>query len=122
MEWLNDATAKKMQLSKETIKELLVSMSVLTPHIANELLQKLCGIALADCPWPTYDAALALGDQAQLVVQVNGKVRANITTKRGAAQAEVEPLAREAIAKWLEGKEVIKVVLVPDRLISFVVK
>jgi leucyl-tRNA synthetase len=122
MEWLNDATAKKMQLSKETLKELLVSISVLTPLIANELLQTICGVVLEQCPWPTYDAALALGDQAQIVVQVNGKVRANIMVKRGATQADVEPLAREAIAKWLEGKEVVKVVLVPDRLISFVVK
>ena len=102
MEWLNDATAKKMQLSKETIKELLVSISVLTPHIATELLQKLCGVALGDCPWPTYDAALALGDQAQIVVQVNGKVRANIVVKRGASQADVGVLVSTVISFLLD--------------------
>jgi leucyl-tRNA synthetase len=122
MEWLNDAIAQSMKLSPETIGTMLVSLSVLAPHMASELLETLLGKKLSECQWPAYDPELAQPNSISLVVQVNGKVRANILVQPGVSQDEVEPLAREAIAKWLEDKEIIKIVFVPDRLISFVIK
>ena len=61
-------------------------------------------------------------DLVTVVVQINGKVRANIEMPAGAAQQEVEDLARqdETVRKWIAGKEIKKVVHVKDKLISFV--
>ncbi len=54
MEWLNDANADTMMLSRETVEKLAVALSVLAPHMANELLQTICGKQLHDCAWPTF--------------------------------------------------------------------
>jgi leucyl-tRNA synthetase len=61
-------------------------------------------------------------DTVELVVQVNGKVRAHLTVSKSASQSEVQEQAEPLIAKWLEGNEIIKVVFVPGRLISFVIQ
>ena len=57
-----------------------------------------------------------------IAVQVNGKLRANLQISVHASEAEVRARAAELITKWLEGNEIVKVVFVPKRLISFVVK
>jgi leucyl-tRNA synthetase len=122
MEWLNDVTAQNMKLSKDSIEKIAVSLSVLAPHMASELLQTINNKALWECHWPVYDPALVMQDTATIVVQVNGKVRATITVARGASQDEVYGAAQEAAAKWLADTTEKKVVFVPDRLISFVVE
>ena len=65
---------------------------------------------------------MALDNEVTLAIQVNGKLRGDLIVARGTLQADVEPRAQEVIAKWLEGKEVVKVIFVKDRLINFVVK
>ncbi len=122
MEFSNDVIAQKMRLSKESVEKVLVSLSVLAPHMASELLKILLNKDLQDCPWPTYDLALTQDDTKTIVVQVNGKVRANIDVPVDATQEVVEPEAEKLILKWLEGKQKVKVIFVPNRLISFVVK
>ncbi|HRN78534.1 MAG TPA: leucine--tRNA ligase [Candidatus Dependentiae bacterium] len=122
MELLNDLTAHTMQLSNDSLEKIVVSLSVLAPHMASELINNLLHKQLRDCTWPTYDAALVVEDEASIIVQVNGKMRANILVPRGAEQAVVEDAAKHVILKWLENKEVVKVVFVKDRLINFVVK
>ena len=57
MEWLNDVTADMMP-SRSTVEKLAVALSVLAPHMANELLQTICGKKLQDCAWPTYDPGI----------------------------------------------------------------
>jgi leucyl-tRNA synthetase len=122
MEWLNDATAASMQLSNDSVEKLLVSFSVFTPHLSCELLEQLLGKQLADCTWPAYDPVLVVEAVATIVVQVNGKVRANIQVARGASQEVVRVQAEEAVARWLADVTERKVIFVPDRLINFVVK
>jgi leucyl-tRNA synthetase len=122
MEWLNDVTADTMLLSRETIEKFAVSLSVLAPHMANELLQTICGKQLAGCHWPTYDARLAQDELITMVVQVNGKLRANIFVKRGLSEAQVRKLAEVEIAQWLANNDIVKVIFVADRLINFVVR
>lgn len=121
MEWLNDATADKMLLSRATIEKLLVALSVLAPHMANELLQQLCGKKLAECQWPQFDAQMVTQEMKNLVVQVNGKLRANIFVKPGASEQEVRKLAELEIERWLENATIKKVIFVKDRLINFVI-
>jgi leucyl-tRNA synthetase len=122
MEWLNDAIAQKMVLSQDTLEKIIVILSTMAPHTASELLETVLGKQLADCTWPHYDAALLYEDTVNYVVQVNGKVRANMKTKRGLLQTDVEPYAHELIAKWLIDKSITSVIFVADRLINFVIK
>lgn len=121
MEWLNDATADKMMLSRETVQRLLVAVSVLAPHMASELLQKLCGKQLQECSWPQFDAHMAAQELKNIVVQVNGKLRANIFVQPGASEQEVRRLAEKEIESWLAHNAIKKVIYVKDRLINFVI-
>jgi leucyl-tRNA synthetase len=57
----------------------------------------------------------------EIAIQVNGKVRGQITVARDSAQDAVQPQAQAVIEKWLEGKTIQKVVFVPNRLLSFVI-
>lgn len=122
MEFLNDATAQSMQLSKDSVEKLLVALSALAPYMASELLEKLIGKQIKECTWPIYDPVILANEDATIVVQVNGKLRANIHVKRGSKQQEVQVVAEEAAFKWLENKTVVKIIFVSDRLINFVVK
>jgi len=122
MELLNDITASNMKLSRDSYEKVVVALSVLAPHMMSELIETVLGKQLATCTWPTYDPALLVQDTATIVVQVNGKLRANLIVKKGSTQQEVEPEAKNLVHKWLEGHEIVKVVFVADRLISFVVR
>lgn len=122
MEFLNDITAQNLKFSADSFEKIIVSLSVLAPHAASELLEQLFSKQLSAAHWPQFDPSLATADVVTIVVQVNGKVRANVEVKPGALQPEVEVLAREAIAKWLEEKTIKKIVFVKDKLISFVIE
>ncbi|MBY0353027.1 leucine--tRNA ligase [Candidatus Babeliales bacterium] len=122
MEYLNDLTSQKLQFDREMLEQFLTALSVMVPHFASELIEKLLNKQLAQCTWPAYNAELAHVSQVEYAIQVNGKLRGNILLTKGLVQADVEPLAKEQIAKWLEDKELIKTVFVQDRLISFVIK
>jgi leucyl-tRNA synthetase len=122
MELLNDLYAHDYKLSLESLEKILVMLSTMAPFMASELLEQLCGKQLPDCTWPAYDPAMLVRDTATLVVQVNGKLRADMTIKRGAAQEDVEARAMELVLKWLDGKTPVKVIYVQDKLINFVIK
>lgn len=122
MEWLNEATGNSMKLSQQTLEKLVLTMAVLAPHLGSELLRTLCGKELSDCTWQVYDPVFATQDVVTIAVQINGKLRATIQVSKGASKEEVQPLAEEAIAKWLALGTVAKVVFVQDRLMSFVVQ
>jgi leucyl-tRNA synthetase len=122
MEWLNDAQDQSMKISKKTAEELLVALSIMAPFFASELLEQLFGKKLQECKWPIFDAQLAIQDEVEIVVQVNGKLRAHFSIMRGADQKAVQMQAEALIKKWLAAQDVVKIVFVPDRLINFVVK
>ena len=71
--------------------------------------------------WPELDRAYLEDDQIELVVQVNGKLRARVSAPRDADKGTLEGLARQAAAAQLEGKEVRRAVVVPGKLVNFVV-
>ncbi len=121
MEWLNELYANNWQIGPETAEKWLVVLSTVAPCMAAQLLEALFCKTLDDVVWPVFDPVLAREDNVTIIVQVNGKLRANIGVDRGADQKGVESLAREAITKWLEHKEIKKIIFVKDRLINFVV-
>ncbi len=122
MEYLNELTENRYKFDPIMLEQFLVSISVMVPHFSSELIEKLIGKQLEHCVWPSYDAALAAEKEAEIVIQVNGKLRGTVLMQKGLTQDVVEPTAKKIIEKWLDGKQIVKVVYVQDRLISFVVK
>jgi len=94
MELLNDLTEQKAQLTKDSIEKILVSLSIIAPHMASELLEQLLQKPLYLCAWPSYDPVMLTEDKVTMVVQVNGKLRGNITVKHGLNKDEVEEAAK----------------------------
>jgi len=80
--------------------------------------------SIVDRPWPVADAAVAKEDAMEIAVQVNGKVRGHIMVAPGTADAEVRSraVAEPKVVEHLRGKEIVKIVAVPGRLVSIVVK
>lgn len=117
--------------SKQTVRphvameRFVLLLSPYAPHIAEELWQVLGHAAtLAYEPWPEYDEALTKENTVEIPVQVLGKVRARVRVPADANQAEIEAAARadEKVRQWIDDKRVVKVIVVPGRLINFVVK
>lgn len=122
MELCNDMMAQDAKLDRTTVEQWLVSLSVLAPHMSAELLEQLIQKDLADCSWPTPDATLAAAAILTIAVQVNGKLRTTIEVVPGTSQQQIEQLAQEMAAKWLEGLTIVKVVYVPNKLVSIVAR
>jgi len=108
---------------RDAYEALLRLLHPFAPHISEEL-WRLTGHAgsLLQAGWPTYDAALLSRQRVTLAVQVNGKLRATVEVEPGLDADAASAVAREAAARWLEGKELVKVVHVPDRMVSLVVR
>lgn len=108
---------------KEALLTLLKLIAPLAPHIADELWHELGqegSVTVAE--WPVHDEAYLVSDTVTIVVQVNGKVRSQLSAPSGSSQEDIEQLARqdEKIESYLIGG-VKKVIYVPNKLISFVV-
>jgi leucyl-tRNA synthetase len=107
------------------IEPFVLLLSPFAPHLAEEAWQLLGHSAsLAHEPWPAFDPAVLVESEIEIAVQINGKVRGKIRIPAGADQATAENAARidPRIAELLAGKQVVKIVYVPGRLLSFVVK
>jgi leucyl-tRNA synthetase len=116
------AAASGAELS-EAYETLVKLLHPIAPHITEELWRTLGHKeSLLRSGWPTYDAELLGRQQVTVAVQVNGKLRTTIAVEPGQDAATVTAAAREAATKWLEGKELVKTIHVPDRMVSFVVK
>jgi leucyl-tRNA synthetase len=122
MEYLNDLIGQKLKIDKTILEQFLTAISIMVPHFSSELIEKLLKKQLENCIWPKFDKELAQENETEIAIQVNGKVRGKITVTKGCKQNDVEERAKKVIPKWLEGKNIIKIIFVKDRLISFVVK
>lgn len=106
------------------LKNLVILFSPIMPHLAEELWQRLGGEGLAsETEFPKFDEKFLVEDVCKVAVQVLGKLRAVIEMPKGLTKEEMEKISRqnENVQKFLEGKEVKKVIIVPDKLVSFVV-
>jgi leucyl-tRNA synthetase len=104
---------------------LVLMISAYAPHLGEELWEKLgYGESVSKSPWPSSDEALARDSEVTVVAQINGKVRDKFTAAAGtpAAALEETALALSAILKWTQGKTVVRVIAVPDKLVNIVVK
>jgi leucyl-tRNA synthetase len=129
MELLNVLHDLEAELSGAALAEILEKLTLMlapfAPYLAEELWEELgrAGPVFKQA-WPAWDAELAKEAEAEVVVQVNGKLRSKLFVAFGTAKEELERLARadEKVAAHVDGKQVLKVVVVPDKLVNIVVK
>jgi leucyl-tRNA synthetase len=110
---------------QESVEALVRLISPIAPHMGAELWQQLGRDDTLDfVAWPTWDESLLVLDTMKIAVQVNGKLRAEIAVAKDATQEVItaQALAEENVQKYLDGKEPTKVIYVPGRLVSIVVK
>ncbi|MFT7487190.1 MAG: leucyl-tRNA synthetase, partial [Candidatus Paceibacteria bacterium] len=123
MSFLNEASKRSESLTRSQAQRLVRALSPFAPHIAEELWSRLGGEGeLAFSQWPVAEERYLVVDEFQLVVQVLGKVRGKVMTSKSAAKEDILSLARETVADYLEGKTIVKEILVPGRLVNFVVR
>ena len=121
---LLNALEKEAGISLGTFKTFIVLLAPFAPHLSEELFAHLGykrSVHLE--PWPAYDEKIAMSAPITIIVQVSGKVRGNFTATRGEPKERLEKTARAlpSVQKWIEGKTVHSVIVVPDRLVNIVV-
>ena len=95
------------------------------PYLAEELWEELGRQGpVFKQPWPEYDEELAREEEVEVVVQVNGRVRSHIRVPLGTPREELERLALQddKIRSFVEGKQIVRVIVVPDKLVNVVVR
>ena len=80
--------------------------------------------SIYSAPWPDYDEWMLVDDEVTIAIQVNGKLRGTLTCLNGVMQDEVSSLAHSDpnIAKWIEGRLLVKEIFIPNKMLSIVVK
>jgi leucyl-tRNA synthetase len=110
---------------REGVQSLLLLLAPIAPHITEELWERTCHpYSIHQQPLPTWDEALAADEVITLVVQVNGKVRDRLQAPADISEEEAKrlALASERVRSFTQGKRVERVVYVPGRLVSVVVR
>ncbi len=109
----------------ELLSKLVIALAPFAPHIAEELWEALGNKqTVCDAPWPAYEEKYLVESEVQLAIAFNGKARFQMAFPANATNAEIEQAAMkdERAAKFLEGKQVVKVIVVPKRIVNIVVK
>ncbi|WP_295728533.1 leucine--tRNA ligase [uncultured Limosilactobacillus sp.] len=124
MVFVNEAY-KVDDLPVEYIKGFIKMIAPIMPHMAEELWSQFNeSDTITYQPWPTYDPNKIVEDEVEMIVQVNGKVRAKLKMAKDTAKDSVEKaaLADENVQKFIEGKDIKKVIVVPNKIVNIVAK
>lgn len=130
MEMVNGLYAYKEQkisgsVIKEAVENLLLLLAPFAPHMTEELWEKLGKKeSIHMMPWPKYDIEAMVEEEIEIVVQVNGKVKGKVSLPAEATDEEMKQaaLSNEKVLPHIEGKNVVKVITVPRKLVNIVVK
>ena len=125
MEFINAVYKSTEPVAKADMEKFVLLLAPLAPHVAEELWERLGhNKTLAYEPWPTYDEAMTKSDTIDIVVQIMGKKRGIITVSASASKEEIIQLAKETdgAKNFMTGKEILKEIYVPNRLVNFVIK
>ncbi len=129
MELMNELTALEAQLTPPALTVILEKLVLLlgpfAPYVAEELWEQMGRRGpVFKQSWPEFDAGLAREEEAEIVIQVNGRVRGRLFAPFGAGQEELERRAMEdeKIRAHVDGKQRVKVIVVPDKLVNIVVR
>ena len=121
---VNELTSMKCS-SREVLSDLIVLLAPFAPHVSEELWHALGNEStVCDAIWPVCNEEYIKEDNVTYAVSFNGKARFNMTVAAGTDSKEVEQLAisSENSSKWLEGKNIVKVIVVPNKIVNIVVK
>ena len=121
----NDISSESKKVWHEVLEKVILLIAPFAPHVADELWSDLGNTTLTfEEEWPTFDEKLTVENNFNLVLQVNGKVRDMIPAQIGISKDDAEKLAfsSEKVQKFIKGKEVVKVIVVPNKLVNIVVK
>jgi leucyl-tRNA synthetase len=129
MELLNELYASEAELSagalRDVLERLVLLLGPFTPYAAEEMWAELGRTGpVFHQPWPSYDPELAREEEAEVVIQINGRVRGRIAVAFGTPRDVLErkALEDEKIQAYVKGKQVVKIIIVPDKLVNIVVK
>jgi leucyl-tRNA synthetase len=121
-----NACYKEDSINEEYAKGFIKLLNPICPHITEEIWETVFGNTntIAYEAWPTYDESKIKDDEFEMVVQVNGKVRGKITVSSNTTEDEMKELAMniENVKTYVEGKEIVKVITIPKKLVSIVIK
>ena len=120
-----NAVYKEDILPKEYAEGFVKVLNPICPHITEEMWQLLGhNNTIAYEPWPVYDESKLVEDTYEMVVQVNGKVRGKITVSTDVSEEEMKKLSKEIdnVKTFIDGKEIVKEIVVPKKLVNIVVK
>jgi leucyl-tRNA synthetase len=121
-----NAVYKETSLPKKYAIGFVKLLNPIAPHISEELYHEVLGMEdeLAYSAWPTYDEAKTVSDEKEIGVQVNGKLRASIVTGVNEDQESIKEkaLAEPNVIKFTEGKEIVKMIVIPGKIVNIVVK
>ena len=122
---VNELSQQKCH-SRFVLAQLLIILVPFAPHVTEELWHTALGhdTTILDSQWPAYDDKYIKEDTVNYAVSFNGKARFTITVAAGTDRADVEGLALgdPQAAKWIEGKTIVKVIVVPNKIVNVVVK
>ena len=110
---------------RRVLEKLTLLLGPFAPYVAEEMWEEMGRTGpVFKQQWPAFDADLAREEGAEVVLQVNGKVRSKVTVPFGTAKEELERLALsdDKMLPFLAGKQIVKIVVVPDRLVNIAVK
>jgi leucyl-tRNA synthetase len=128
MELLNDCSRMRDTLSAGALRfGLSTAASLLfgfAPHVSSEVYEMLCGQRVWEQPWPQADPAMLQRDEYELVCQVNGKLRDRVQASSDATADELKALCLAApnVLAHIDGREIVKEIVVPGRLVNLVVR
>ena len=120
----NELTQQKCH-NRELLSKVVVTIAPFAPHIAEELWQMLGREgSVCDATWPEWNEAYLVEDEMQLTISFNGKARYQMTFPADATNEQIEAavLADERRERYTEGKQVVKVIIVPKRIVNIVIK
>ena len=124
MSFLNDVS-KKGSITKGEYKTFITLLNPVAPHVTEELWEMLGGEGLLSLhAWPEYDESKTVDDEIEIVVQINGKIRDKMSVAADLNRDELQAVAMESerIKTLVEGKQVVKIIAVPGKLVNIVVK
>jgi leucyl-tRNA synthetase len=127
MELMNELYAVEHDISapvmRDCLRNLVLILHPFAPYVTQELWEELghSGPVFKQ-PWPSFDAELAKDQEAEIVVQVNGKKRATFSAAFGTPESQLQAQALASVKSWIDGKQIMKIIVVPDKLVNIVVK
>ena len=128
MELVNEIYRRREEVPVSHVRFAVATAASLifpfAPHLGSEIYEMMTGKRVWEEPWPQAEPALLVGDEIQLVIQLNGKLIDRLPAPAEASQEQLEEIARgsQKLAARLNGKEIVKAVVVPGKLVNFVAR